>query len=78
MEGRPCPKLTVEPDAPALHFDQAFGDIQAQTRAWHFARFHVVGTEEFLEDLCLIFDADANPIVFHPEMDNALAPSGSH
>ena len=66
MKGCPFSEFTIEPNASPLHFDQTLGDIQAKTGARHFTRFHIIGTEEFLEDLCLIFDRDPNAIIPHP------------
>ena len=34
--------------------------------------FAIIGAEEFLEDLGLIFKADANAIILHPQMHNPL------
>src|SRR5690349_5952382 len=76
VERCPFSELTVKPDTTALHFDQTLGDIQTQTCTWHFTGLHIIGTEEFLEDLILIFNANSYPIILHPKMDNPLCAFG--
>src|SRR6266496_1847125 len=61
-------ELAIEPDAPTLHLNKALRDVQAQTGSGSFTSFRIFRAEEALEDLCLIFKADADSIVFHPKM----------
>ena len=70
MEGCTVSKFAIEPDPSALHFNQALGDVQTQTGSGSFTRFRIIRAEELLEYLCLIFKADANSIILHPEMDH--------
>ena len=76
MEGGSLAKFALEPDAPTLHFHQTFGDVQAQAGAGRFARLLVFGAEKFLEDLGLVFGADADAGVAHPQVDDARRAFG--
>ena len=49
MESRSLTELTLEPNASALHLNQAFGNVQAQAGTGHLPRFLVFGSEEFYE-----------------------------
>src|SRR6266487_6639234 len=68
VKGCTFSKFAIEPDTSALHFNKALGDVQTQTGTGSFTRFRIIRAEELLENLCLIFKADANSIIFYPEV----------
>jgi hypothetical protein len=70
MKCRSVINNAFEPDLPALHFDQSLCDIQPQPCAWNIAYFLIFSAEEFLEDLLLVFWADANTGVSYKDMNN--------
>src|SRR5512146_1930177 len=70
VEGSAFSEFTIEPDPTALHFHQALGDVQPQTCPGCLTRFRVIRTDELLEDLPLIFDVDADPIVLDLDVDD--------
>ena len=76
MESCAFPEFTVKPDAPTLHLNQALGNVESKTCTRDFTRLRIIGPEEALEDLRLIFDADANSVILHPEMDDAFRAFG--
>src|SRR5512141_453470 len=66
----------LEPDAPALHFDETLRYVQAQAGAGHFARLLIFGAEELLEDLALILRADADAVILYPDMQDLACALG--
>ncbi len=70
MECGALTECALEPDAPALHFDQALGDVQAKAGAGGFARLLVFGAEELLEDLSLILGTDADAVILDPDVQD--------
>src|SRR5215831_15329590 len=59
VERRSRALLRLDPNAPAVHLDDALGDRQAETGAALLARDRAVGLLELLEDLGLIGSGDA-------------------
>ena len=65
--------LRLDPDAPAMHLDDALGDRQSQPGAALFAGHRIVGLLEFLEQLGLIGGGDARAGVAHRHVERAVA-----
>src|SRR5450759_1937179 len=63
--------FTFEPDLTALHFNQAAGNIQPQSRAGYFASLWVIRPEEFLEDFLLVLFIDSNAFIRDPYMNDS-------
>src|SRR5829696_8883833 len=68
VERGPPSKFTLKPDAPTLHLNKTLGDIQTETCARHFPSLGVIGPKKFLKDFDLVFNADANPVILHPQV----------
>src|SRR5271157_6371479 len=68
VEGRPQAEFAFEPDPSTHHFDQALGDVQPESRAGSLARLLVLRAEELFKDLLLVFQADADAVIPHPDM----------
>ena len=70
MEGGTLAVFAFEPNCAALHFHQAFGDVQTQTGAGRFTSFWVLRAEKFLENFLLIFKVYADPAILDPDMND--------
>src|SRR5262245_51716709 len=77
IERRSLAQLGLDPDAPAMHLDDALRDRQPQTGPALLARTRIVGLLELLEDFRLIGRGNAGSGVAYRDRERSVRCLGA-
>src|SRR5262249_33701377 len=77
IDRRSLALLRLDPNAPAVHLDDALGDRQAETRSALLAGNRAVGLLELLEDLGLIGGGNAGSGITYGHRERSVRYLGS-